>query len=79
MTREPTEMEARVGNAILRVIGAEEPHILLEAARAAIRAMREPTAEMTTVGDRTIQNYYTEPDDFTNAWRSAVDAASPPT
>ena len=51
MTREPTDMEERVARAICNVSNrapwADENYdLFLDEARAAIRAMREPTPEM---------------------------------
>lgn len=52
-----------------KVLDAEE--IMLEDARAAIRAMREPTASMEEAGLRVMTDW--------GIWRAMIDAASPTT
>ena len=95
MTREPTEMELRVAEALfnhehLKMPGsnfAKEPKDLVaywvEGARAAIRAMREPTQLMTVRGTQ----LFVGPtfDDVTQIheangseiWKRMIDTASP--
>lgn len=83
--REPTEMELRVAKAIqdcVYVDGADDfryaPTVegVYEAARAAIRAMREPTPEVAAVLE------HGKPNRFrvwgADYWRDGIDAASPP-
>lgn len=51
MTRDPTEMELRVAKTLEKYRALEPQHSdYIDAARAAIRAMREPTDEMLTCG-----------------------------
>jgi hypothetical protein len=75
MTREPTEMELRVAKAIRACDENDKTGPLAtyeELARAAIRAMREPTTEMKDAGhpeDGPLKPYF--------AWIAMIDAASP--
>lgn len=76
MTREPTEMEMRVAKALIATTGlswSDVPRshpIILNEARAAIRAMREPTEEMIEAGfDEDGGRYIT--------WIRMIYAASP--
>ena len=78
MSREPTEMEQRVNLAIRTAffnhVGQVWPEdVGLDLARAAICAMREPTAKMVDAGhpeDGPLHPYY--------AWLAMIDSASPP-
>ena len=71
MTREPTEMELRVAEA-MGGVGCDDYWVGL--ARAAIRAMREPTTEM--LRDALIgMPVRTEP--AAAIWEVLIDAASP--
>ena len=71
MTREPTEMEQRVTDALFDSLpGKLELSDAHRAARAAIRAMREPTEEMIEAGfDEGGGRYIT--------WIKMIYAASP--
>ena len=96
MTREPTEMELRVAKALIATVRLQwdavpESHpILLAEARAAIRAMREPTDEMMNRGTSTILiEHMTRPTKAAgnfvqfpastshDVWTAMIDAASP--
>ena len=69
---EPTEMELRVAKAISG-FGLGEDRIAV--ARAAIRAMREPTADMIGPGKGAL--LYEGAAEIKQSWRSMIDAASP--
>ena len=78
MTREPTEMELRVAGAMYEDALASVAHVpfaeyvgrenWIKSARAAIRAMREPTQGMLGV---------LRPTEDVHPWRAMIDAASP--
>ena len=73
--REPTQMEWRVATALWLDDHMSDTRddgwkVFLPSARAAIRAMREPTAEMVS-GNRDDDNLMRED------WRALIDAASP--
>lgn len=86
MTRTPTEMELRVAWALLFNEAGDRPHtpwaalsdlfqaVMIRKARAAIRAMREPTKEMRRIG----ANGLVTPTRAGHAWQAMIDAASPP-
>jgi hypothetical protein len=72
MTRAPTEMETRVAKAIRACEENEKTGPIAtyeELARAAIRAMREPTTEM-------LSGYNSFLTQIEN-WKAMIDAASP--
>lgn len=91
MTRTPTEMELRVAKAMYVNAGGEDaddifaapfidPEIFaswLNNARAAIRAMREPTMEMCAAGWEEVPACGIRPDAMKYPWRFMIDAASP--
>lgn len=95
MSRKPTEMELRVAQAICEAQGLawdmqgnpmtsgsggdDRDGFILEA-RAAIRAMREPTAEMTAYVRAKLEGTIPKgPNDwYTEPYRNMIDAASPP-
>ena len=83
--REPTEMELRVANAILgtlpgvpvgvnalAMLTEKSRDTLLDQARTAIRAMREPTQTMLDAADRE-----SGPGIWYDIWEAMIDAASP--
>ena len=77
--REPTEMEERVARAICNVSNrapwADENYdLFLDEARAAIRAMREPTFRMIDKGATSSDEICMYPEDV---WIAMIDAASP--
>tara|TARA_R110000868_G_scaffold72509_1_gene211247 strand:+ start:2332 stop:2583 length:252 start_codon:yes stop_codon:yes gene_type:complete len=80
MTREPTEMELRVAKAICNVSNrapwADENYdLFLDEARAAIRAMREPTTKMLREAG---MDGVCSTEDVAFMWGEMIDAASPP-
>jgi hypothetical protein len=82
MTSKPTEMELRVAKAAYESVyddgwdNAYEGHqeMCLTAARAAIRAMREPTFRMIDEGATSSDETCMYPEDV---WNAMIDAASP--
>jgi hypothetical protein len=75
--RQPTEMEMRVARALLGANGVTAEHIgeiTLSQARAAIAAMREPSALMVVRGDDN-EDYYNDGAEV--VWRRMINAASP--
>ena len=82
MTREPTEMEKRVAQALIDN-GDVYPHnfCYIDAARAAIRAMRVPTDAMKDIvwNNQEIRELVEDNTPPINAvWKAMIDAASPP-
>jgi len=71
MTREPTEMELRVARALSEKVVSMDQLVM---ARAAIRAMREPTEEMVVAG---YDNAYGRGADLCLDYGAMIDAASP--
>lgn len=87
----PTEMELRVARA-LRDLAYETvgksmtpgrmppPEEFLDEARAAIRAMREPTGTMTKMGSDQLYGWDMDREDrmerATDTWRAMIDAAT---
>lgn len=71
-----SEMVERMAKALLEV-GCDEPNLddYRDMARAAIEAMREPTAVMIAAGDEVIPDNATYEDNAANAYRSMIDAA----
>lgn len=87
MAHEPTEMELRVAKGICcgGQCSAERGYIkecqsgyFYSEARAAIRAMREPTAEMLEAFSRTGRSYDDDGPDMPEGWQAMIDVASPP-
>ena len=95
MTREPTEMELKVARNLLDYEAAGQPHtawddlspgyrnVMIGKARAAIRAMGEPTKEMVLAGCAKAAEEQLRPisinrRDAADLWRAMIDAASPP-
>ena len=78
MTREPTEMEKRVAQALIDH-GDVYPHdfCYIDAARAAIRAMRISTLSMSEAGDKLIDKAYKNGayEDSEYVWTAMIDAA----
>lgn len=78
---EPTEMEIRVAEAILRASGFSEEHVKYWAphwiaeSRAAILAMREPTKDMRRASDDVFNQEPTIPPSASEYWRAMIDAA----
>lgn len=78
--REPTEMEWRVAIALWLDDHTSDTRddgwkVFLPSARAAIRAMREPTREMVLSGNMPGFNF--DDDDLSAAWQEMIYAASP--
>lgn len=90
MTREPTEMELRVARAMFEASmfkdagpweaqSSEYRRLAIVQARAAIRAMREPTDEMEVAGsEEWMCSTATYEDRSGLNWRAMIDTASPP-
>lgn len=87
--REPTEMELRAAQALAVARGCRwercsdnDREMVIEEARAAIRAMREPTRAMRDDGAAEFYGFNPEwnsPSEYiTDAWAAMIDAASPP-
>ena len=77
--REPTEMESRV----MAAIDGSTQHCdqnfdLLSVARAAIRAMYQPTGEMVSAGEGPYLRSASMLPEVVWIWLTMVDAASPP-
>ena len=71
--REPTEMELRIVDAISG-FGLGEDRLYV--ARAAIRAMREPTTDMLREAGL---GAYCSTEDISYMWQTMIDTASPKT
>lgn len=84
MAREPTEMELRVAKALLDFVQSRDYNAeraahgitayYLDQARAAIRAMREPTVAMADAGG---ENIWPFEEQAVIVWQAMIDAASP--
>ena len=73
MTREPTEIELRVAKALEKYRALEPQHSdYIRAARAAIRAMREPTTKM--LREAGMKGVCSTPD-VAYMWGEMIDAA----
>lgn len=81
--RQPTEMELRAAEALAVARGCRwercgdnDREMVIEEARAAIRAMREPTDEMRMAAPpRVLEKLAYR--DLGDTWKSMIDAASP--